>query len=168
MVQSAVDLYWQILSFPVDNPAFVPSLIPIFVGLTVMELYFGRYKDEHLGWNSAVSNATLLITTALTLLYETGVMATHINPQYVVAYGILVIGTGILVLNFYHLWPAELAFNLSSSFAAYTTAYIAIAIVYGHIPVNGWTLVAATAVMATFYLLFATLQHVEDTAVSHR
>ncbi|MCJ7429449.1 MAG: hypothetical protein MUP66_03600, partial [Candidatus Nanohaloarchaeota archaeon QJJ-5] len=53
----------DIVFFPFEYPDLLPSLTPIIVGMLVLELYFGRYTHEELGWNTAVGNATMLVTT---------------------------------------------------------------------------------------------------------
>lgn len=160
-LQDVVAAYRQILSFPLDYPEFIPSLIPIFVGLVVLELYFGRYEDEHLGWNSAVSNATLIITTGLTLIFKLDLLHPLSGPRATVAYGVLALGTAILLLNFYHRWPAELAFSLSSSRLSYTVVYITIAVVYTGMPPTSSTVLAAAGVLATFFTVFSGVRQLE-------
>jgi hypothetical protein len=158
--------YQQILAFPLDYPDYVPSLIPIFVGLVVLELYFGRYTDEHLGWNSAVSNATLIITTGLTLIVELGLLHPLTSVRAVVAYGVLGLGTLILLLNFFHRWPAELAFNLSSSRLSYTLVYITIAIVYAGMSPTAPTVIAGTSVLVTVFVVFSGIRRVEQRVIA--
>lgn len=152
--QEIVNQYLQMLTFPASHPEFLPSIIPIVVGLVVLQFYFARYDDETLGWNSAVSNATLIITTGLTLIVQLDLLHPFSSSRAVVAYGVLVLGTIILLLNFYHRWPAELAFNLSSAVITYTVVYITIAVVYADIVVSWRTVIAAGSLLATFYVLF--------------
>lgn len=166
--QAVLEKYLQILEFPSTHPDFIPSLIPIFVGLVVLELYFGRYKYEHLGWNSAVSNSTLLITTGLSLIFKLNLMPHTPKSQTIVAWGILGVGTIIMLLNFYHVWPEELAFNVSSSFFSYTMVYITIAVVYTGMEPASTTFVAAGGVLLTFFLLFTGIKHMENTVIPPR
>lgn len=162
----AWELVWErvvtLFLFPFDQPEYIPAVIPIFVGLVVMETYFGRYKHEDLGWNSAVSNSALLITTSLTLIYRLELAPHPTSHRAVVAYSILALGTTIMLLNFYHLWPEEIAFNISSSFLTYTGAYIAIAAVYSELPATRPTAVAIAAVLLAFYIFFTLLKKAEE------
>lgn len=156
--------FLSLVLFPYTHPEFLPSLIPIFLGLIVIELYFGRYQFERLGWNSAVSNAVLLIATALTLILELNLTSAPSGPRYLVAYGILGLGATILTLNFYHVWPARIAFSVSSGFVAYTLVYLAIAWVYEELPLDINTLSAAILLFISFYVFFEGLQRMERTA----
>lgn len=159
-----------IFRFPFDQPEYIPAVIPIFVGLIVMETYFGRYKYEDLGWNSAVSNSALLLTTGLTLIYRLELAPHPTSHRAVVAYSILALGSIIMLLNFYHSWPEEIAFNISSSFLTYTGAYIAIATVYSGLPATRPTTVAIAVVILAFYLFFTLLKKAEEPVMptSHR
>lgn len=53
---------------PFQHPDIISSILPIVVGAIVIELYFGRYEQEELGWNTSVGNAVIWSTTGLNLL----------------------------------------------------------------------------------------------------
>ncbi len=165
VLETVLRRFYAIFLFPAYNPDLIPSVIPIFLGLIVIEIYFGKYQSESLGWNSAVSNAVLLLATALTLIIRLNLIGVPSGPRYIVAYGILVLGTVILVLNFYHLWPAVIAFSVSSGFAVYTLVYISIAIVYEHLPLDRHTAAAAVIVFILFYIFFGIIKRVEQAVV---
>ncbi|MDY6765976.1 MAG: hypothetical protein SVW77_01290 [Candidatus Nanohaloarchaea archaeon] len=165
VLDTVVQRFWRLVYFPVNHPEFIPSLIPIFLGLVVIELYFGKYTFERLGWNSAVSNAVLLIAAALTLIVRLNLLGAPSGPRYVVAYGILALGSIILLLNFYHLWPPVIAFSVSSGFAVYTLVYLAIGTVYEAMPPTANTVAAAALLAAVFYGFFTGLQRLEKTVV---
>ncbi|MDY6776799.1 MAG: hypothetical protein SVQ76_01695 [Candidatus Nanohaloarchaea archaeon] len=165
---TAFDTYLSILRFPAEHPEFIPSLIPIFLGLVVIELYFGRYEFEELGWNSAVSNSVLIIATSLTLIVRLNLLGAPAGPRYGVAYGILLLGAFILVMNFFHVWPPKVAFNVSSGFVTYVLVYLSIALVYEGVPPTLNTVAASAMVFASSYLLFRSLKSLEKTDVSGR
>lgn len=154
------EAYRQFLLFPLNNPDFLPSLMPLLIGLFVIEVYFARWHDEELGWNSAVSNSTLIITTALTLIYRLNITPRPSTPRAAVAYGILLLGLLYLVLNFYHLWPARVAFNVSSSFMVYTLVYLAIVVVQAGIPLTEATFMGAVLAFLTIYVFFKAVKNV--------
>lgn len=154
-----------LLLFPAQHTALIPSLLPIFLGLAIIELYFGRYQFEELGWNSAVSNSVLLIATGVTLIMRLNLLdLPPTGARAVAAYGILGLGLVILLLNFYHVWPAEVAFNVSSGFTAYTTVYIVLAAVHQELPLDGNTAAAGLAVFALFYVVFKLVKRSMRTA----
>jgi len=104
---------------------------------------FGRYKREELGWNTAVGNATMLVTTALTLIYQLELYLAPTSNEALVALFILGFGGLMLTLNFYHVWPKIVAFNISSAFTVYALVYVTMALTYGDVPINTNTLAAA-------------------------
>ncbi len=167
VLATVMQRFWQLVYFPAEHPEFLPSLIPIFLGLLVIELYFGKYTFEELGWNSAVSNAVLLLATGLTLIIRLNLMSAPSGARYVVAYAILVIGSVILVLNFYHLWAPTLAFSVSSGFVVYTAVYVAIAWVYEGLPVDINTGAAAVLLAVSFYVFFTVIQQLENRATRY-
>lgn len=154
------EAFLQFLRFPLDNPDFLPSMMPLVIGLFVIEIYFARWHDEELGWNSAVSNSTLIITTALTLIYQLNLAPDPTGSRTVVAYGILLLGLVYLALNFYHLWPARVAFNVSSSFMVYTLVYLAIVVVQEGIPLTEATFAGAVLAFLTIYVFFKAVKDI--------
>lgn len=163
-----LERYTTIMTFPAAQPDFIPSLLPIFLGLFVIEIYFGRYSYEELGWNSAVSNSVSIIATALTLILQLDLLGVAFGPRTVVAYGILAVGVLIFLLNFYHVWPPEIAFNLSSAFVSSTLVYLAIAIVYTGLRPTGDTLAAGGLVFATLWVFFKVVKGMQREVVPRR
>jgi len=159
-----LEQFIKIITFPLNNPSLIPSLIPVLVGLVVLELYFGRYTREELGWNTAVGNATMLVTTSLTLIYEEGLLYDVRSSGGVVAFTILGVGLFILTLNFYHIWPARLAFNVSSAFIVYVLVYITIALTYGDILIDTNTIFASALVFIALFWVFTIIQFIETSA----
>ncbi|MDY6778301.1 MAG: hypothetical protein SVU32_06535, partial [Candidatus Nanohaloarchaea archaeon] len=78
-----------------------PSIIPLVVGLLVIELYFGKYDLAHHDWDDAVANTTMVITSALTLIHDLKLWKTPFQGASRVAFGILGGGAVILFLNFF-------------------------------------------------------------------
>lgn len=159
-----LERFIEIITFPLNNPSLIPSLIPVLVGLLVLELYFGRYTREELGWNTAVGNATMLVTTSLTLIYEEGLLYDIRSSGGIVAFTILGVGLLILMLNFYHIWPKRLAFNISSAFVVYVLVYLTMALTYGDILIDANTLAAGALVFFSLFWSFKIIQSIETTA----
>lgn len=153
----------DIISFPFEYPDILPSLAPIIVGMIVLELYFGRYTHEELGWNTAVGNATMLVTTGIVLLLELD-LATEIGSSEArVAFLIIMTGLVILTFDFYHIWPKTLAFNMSSAFVMYLLAYYAIFLGYSDTPITQET---GAALVIFFLLLLGIFEWVKGMEVS--
>ena len=56
-----------IIFAPFNFPDMIWVAAPLLISLIMIELYFGRYSSEELGWNSAISNSLVLIFVALDL-----------------------------------------------------------------------------------------------------
>ena len=62
----------QIVLVPSYNPDVIWSIAPLFFGLVLMQMYFGKYKTEQLGWNTAFGNSVSLMW-ASAILFRFGV-----------------------------------------------------------------------------------------------
>ncbi|MCJ7450500.1 MAG: hypothetical protein MUP58_02060 [Candidatus Nanohaloarchaeota archaeon QJJ-9] len=143
-----------LLLFPVNNPELIPSLMPIIVGFIVLELYFGKYKYEELGWNSAVGNSTMLVTTALSLIIEKNLIGSIKTLEARTALFILIAGLIILIFDYFHIWRRKIAFNISSAFVTYLTSYVLITVTYSSIPIGIATIMAAVLFGGILFLVF--------------
>lgn len=153
----------DIILFPIEYPDLLPSLIPILVGFLVLELYFGRYTREELGWNTAVGNATMLVTTGLVLLLELDLASQIGSSEARVAFLIIMTGLVILTFDFYHIWPKTIAFSVSSAFMMYVLAYYAIFLGYSDTPITQET---GVALALWFGILFGTFHIIKNLEVS--
>ena len=131
---------------PLDNQEMLPTLLPLIAGGVIMELYFGKHKQESLGWNTSVGNAAIWMTTGLTLLIsETGLN----QPELRATYALIGLGVVVAFMDFFHIWSASVAFIISSSAMVYTLAYALVVVIKSSMAVNQTTLKAA----ALFFIL---------------
>lgn len=139
----------DILKQPALNKEMLWILLPSIVALFLMELYFGRYTKEKLGWNSAVSNSLVLFFVGMNLaswLYAHEMLAgvTQIDISLVnvaiiktfIAIFILVESALLLVLNFFHLVIKKFAFGISSTLIMNFVGVISILLVYSDIVID--------------------------------
>ncbi len=182
-----IDRYFDIVFFPVNNPEFIPSVMPLLAGLIVVAFYYGRYRSEELGWGAATSNTLIMVVTGIILLFEIspdivswdylwenmmamlsfvtgeGLAESGADPRFMVAFGIIALGLFIIVLDYYHVWPKHLAFFISSGFTVYTLTYITIAIVYEELPLEYPTFLAGVAAILSSFLFVRTLKILSGT-----
>jgi hypothetical protein len=107
-----------------------------------MTIYFAKYKDEELGWNTALGNSLVLIFVSLNL-FQTIFNYGRSVGTIVLASLLLVFGLVLMFVNFTHYLPKKISYFLSSPLSVNLIAYIFIAIVYGHLPVDIFTLLAS-------------------------
>jgi len=136
----------EIIEQPILNKDMLWILLPLLTALFLMELYFGRYKEEELGWNSAVSNSIVLFFVGMNLcsfLYSKNMLIGITTvPQALVniaakktfiAFFILLESVFFIVLNFFHLVSKRFAFGISSALIMNYLGVISIVLVYSNL-----------------------------------
>jgi hypothetical protein len=142
---------------PLRQPDIIPTVLPLILGALIIELYFGKYEKEELGWNSSVANAVIWATTGLTLLATTQMT----SQERLAAYALIGVGGFVGYMDFYHKWPETVAFVVSSSGIVYTLAYIAVIMIKTSTPINQVTLEAAAIFFVAVNIGFKLLQGFE-------
>lgn len=163
MIQINPELIDRILVFirePIDNPEILPNVLPLVLGLVVMELYFGKHKKESLGWNTAVGNAILWISTGISL-YMTSTLG---QIQLYLVYGLIGLGAIVAYMDFFHKWPSTVGFVISSSAMIYSVAYTLVIVVKTGLPMNMITYQAAAIFFVAVNLIFNFIQGFETDA----
>ena len=142
---------------PVRQTELLPTVLPLIIGVLVIELYFGKHENEELGWNTAVGNSISWMSTGIILL-----ITTETSPQERYAtYGIIGAGALLGYLDFYHKLSDTVAFIVSSSGIVYTLAYISVIMIKTSMPVNMTTLKAAAIFTAAVNIGFKIIQSLE-------
>lgn len=145
---------------PIHQPELIPTLLPIILGAIVIELYFGKFTNEELGWNTSVGNSVIWITTGANLLLSSGLQ----QAEKQAAYALIAVGSLVGYMDFYHKWPDTIAFLVSSSGIVYTLAYITVIFVKTDLEVTDQTLQAAAVFFIGVQIAFKILQGFESTA----
>jgi len=153
---------WAILSAPFTSPDMMWIVTPLLISMALMQLYFGRHRNEELGWNTAFGNSISLIFVSVNLLQfvynQFGWAGFNVlNPVTNKIY--LIVGLGAisftqLIINYYHLIPKKIAFFINSAVLTNMTAFISIILVYTNIPLNLETLLGALTLLIVFIYIF--------------
>jgi hypothetical protein len=155
----SIDLFNRgvnIVEAPIHVPDMLWMLLPLLATLLLMEFYFGRYKDEELGWNTAFGNALVLTFVAIDLfrhIYEPSGMTVL---QFVAAIGdikiilpLWIMGLALLLIliDFFHFVSKKVAYIISSPTYINLIALLGIIVIYSpHIPLD-WTTVFACVIL---------------------
>ncbi len=160
----------EIVSAPFRTPDMLWITLPLLITLFMMEVYFGRYRKEQLGWNTVVGNNLVLVFVSLDLLrrlYGTSgiaaipeVFALH-HGRTIIAVAVGLSGLLILYYDFFHLLPKRFAFTISSSLAVNLTAYLAIVLIYTSMAIDWYTLFAGLLLFAAAAAFFALVRRIE-------
>ncbi len=158
----------EIVLAPYTAPTILWTILPLMLTTFMLGLYFGRYKTEELGWNTAFGNtiSLLWVTTALIrFLYEeygswvffTWDPAGH-TPKVIVI-GFLSLWAFLLAIcNFFHALPKWLSFLISSAVPVNITALLFIIIVIGKIPVDSATFIAAILLFVLVAIAYSIIE----------
>ncbi len=153
----------DIITTPVYHKQALWLLIPLLISTILMQLYFGRNKDEELGWNTAYANSIALIYISISLLkviydqYGYGFWYT-LTPELtskIVFVGIILFQAFLLAfLDLFHSLPKRFSFFISSLPSVFVIALVTIVVVHTDIPVDVITLLAALALFFASIILF--------------
>jgi len=147
-----------LLKAPVVHPEMIWIVIPLFVTLLLMEFYFGRYRQEELGWNTAFGNAIVLLFVAIDLfrhIYTNPITLANLSTTYMKTLVACLVGVEalwLMFLDYFHFLPKKVAFFISSALPNNVTAYVAIAIVYS--TVVPFDMVTILAAVLFFFILY--------------
>ncbi|HIH31135.1 TPA: hypothetical protein HA235_00355 [Candidatus Woesearchaeota archaeon] len=154
-----------ILEAPIKNPQMLWMLLPLLATAILIEFYFGRYKDEELGWNTAYGNALVLAFISIDLLRHTyeplGLTIRDAifvgNSKIFVALIIFSFALLLLFIDFFHFLPKKLAYAISSPAYINFLGLIGIMLVYSSkIPLD-WTTFGACLVILILFIIIAEL-----------
>jgi hypothetical protein len=156
--QTLSDIMEQFVRAPIENPDILPSILPIVAGAIVIELYFGKHKEESLGWNTSVGNSIIWVTTGLNL-YLTSELT---QPELYATAGLIGLGLIVGYMDFFHKWSSTVAFVLSSSGIVYTLSYILVIVVKTDLTLDQHTLKAGAIFFVATNIAFRILQGFES------
>lgn len=169
-----VERYVELLSTPLVYRDMLWVVLPLVLTILAMELYFGTYSSEELGWNTATGNSFLLVLISCDLfrqLFSSSSISLETvveNPTlFAIAGSLLLLGILMFILNFKHALPRKLAFRISSTLPVNLFAYLAVVLVYsnlphiagsnGAIPLDGVTALASLLLFISFVVVFGIL-----------
>ncbi len=153
----------EIMLAPANDPIMLWELVPLVFTLIIIELYFGRYKQEKLGWNSAVSNSLVLIFVGSNLLHFLYLEGRLEFLDYKTFIPLVLMSFGILMatLDFFHLLPVHVAFGISSVLPVNFSAFIGIILVHTCIPFDIVTFYASIALFILLAVIFMVIHFCE-------
>jgi hypothetical protein len=128
-------------------------VLPLLLIIVLMTIYFAKYKDEELGWNTALGNSFILIFVSIDL-FRTIFSDGRSIGAIIIASLLLLEGIVLLFVNFNHFLPKKIGYFLSSPLPINLTAYVAITVIYSKVAVDIFTIVAALVLFAILIVFF--------------
>ena len=161
------DLVWpriiEIVTTPIHHKQALWLIVPLLISTLLMQIYFGRNKDEELGWNTAYGNSIALIYISINLLKiiydQYGYGFWHaLTPELtskLLFVGIIMLQAFLLAfLDLFHSLPKRLSFFIGSLPSVFAIALVTIVVVHTNIPIDLITFFAALCLFFASVLFF--------------
>lgn len=169
MADFAIDLLGRLavlVQAPLTDQHMLWTAVPLLIATLFITLYFGKYKQEELGWNTAFGNTMVFLFVSINIIQymyystEPGSWGNVISNSIYLSSALALIGVAILLmlLTYYHLLPKKVAFFLFSAAPVNVSVYVIMTIIYTSVPADTITLLAA---LLLFLLIFAILKGIQ-------
>jgi hypothetical protein len=163
-LSSSLDRAAFIIKQIIDNKDLLWILAPIIVSLILMELYFGRYEREELGWNTAFGNSLILIFVSANLVNHMRSFDLWGDP---IKLGVLItlvsVGIFLTFIDYFHALPESWAFAISSKLPMSFISFMASLFVYIKLPADSITLGAFGIILIASYIVISIMHFLTPT-----
>ncbi|MFA5303125.1 MAG: CPBP family intramembrane glutamic endopeptidase [Candidatus Nanoarchaeia archaeon] len=146
----------EIVFTPFNYPNILWIITPLIAATLLMIFYFGRYKNEQLGWNTAFGNNIALLFVGLNLLQVLWQKDSLLSNKAFFIYSLILYNIIQLIINYFHLVPKGISFIINSTLPVNFINYFAIIIVYSNINLDFVTLIAGIV----FFLIIYTINKI--------
>ncbi|MBN1924005.1 MAG: hypothetical protein JW791_04580 [Nanoarchaeota archaeon] len=141
----------KIILTPFVYPGLLWIVLPLVAATILMILYFGRYRNEQLGWSTAFSNNIVLIFVSINLLQHLSGQQLLLSDKALFVYLVLLYNLTQLIINYLHLIPKGVSFIINSTIPINVIHYVAIIITYSDIVFDATTFLAIFILILLIY-----------------
>jgi len=153
--------FFDIFSSPFEKQEILWVVFPLILSLLFMEVYFGRWRNEKLGWNSAFANAVILLFVSINLLHvlwnqysSSSLVPFSVLTKFIVVFIIAMQAVLLMIVVYLHAFPKNLSFLIASPLIINIFAFLAIVLIYSNIPFNLPTLISSIIIYLMLFLMF--------------
>jgi len=171
-LSAIISRFADLIQAPLTDQKMLWTAVPLVIATLFITLYFGKYRQEDIGWNTAFENTMVFLFVSLNIIqymyYSTGtgswdsVLSNSVYLSSTV--GLAAIALFLMIVTYYHLLPKKLAFFLFSAPPVNVTTYVIMTIVYTGVPADIFTLAAAIMLFLLIYGILRLLQRLERMA----
>jgi len=162
----------ELVQAPLTDHKMLWTAVPLVIATIFITVYFGKYRTEELGWNSAFGNTMVFLFVSINIIQYmyyssgTGSIDNILSNEFylTVALVLAAVAAFFMFVVYYHLLPKRLAFFLFSAPPVNVSAYVLMTMVYTGVPVDYITLAAAVLFFLVIYLALKLLQKLESMA----
>jgi drug/metabolite transporter (DMT)-like permease len=165
-----ISRFTQLVTAPYTHQDMIWIVLPLIISFFIMQLYFGRYKKEHPGWECAVGHCLTLMFVSFDLIRQiyknapnkeiiTMIFSNYM--EFIVVLFVLSWGAWFFIGDFFHLISKKLAFLFSSSTLTTVMAYVGIVVIYTKVPIDFATIIASLMLLILLSLLIGIIHLLE-------
>ena len=158
---------FDIIKAPLAESNMLWILGPMIIAMLLMSFYFGRYKAEELGWNTAFGNSLVLIFASVDLLrylFNHGGLFSF-SMQNALVFAVIAQGILLTFLNFFHLLPKSIAFGISSGMTVNIVVLFVIILIYSQLPLDYITAITCAILAAAIIGIISIIQILQPTVI---
>lgn len=172
LMVEAISRFIVLIEAPLVHSKMLWAALPLVIATVFITLYFGKYKKEELGWNTAFGNTMVFLFISISIVqylyYSSGEGNWNNifgNEFYLtLTLGLMGAALALMLITYYHLLPKKVAFFLFSSPPVNVSVYVILAMVYSQVPADEITLIAAVMLFILIFGLLKILQMLESMA----
>jgi len=141
----------------IKEPGVWWFLAPIFILWAVMEIYFGQYKKEKLGWNSILANGisfSWINIASFQVLFLENSEAVNFTLRIIILTFFFFYGIFIIYLAFNHKIPQKIGSLLARPTTIYFLSVVSVLWGQGLLEISKWILVDFIILYFIIYLIF--------------
>ena|SRR3989344_3598472 len=131
-------------------------LAPIFIIWIFLEIYFGMYKSEKLGWNNVLGNGVTLLwigVDSMRYIFSAARIG-DFWPRFVI-FGIMISYAILLIyISFTRKFGERLTYSLGSTTPIYFLSSVAILWSYGQLQIDRWVFLDFSAIFVFLLIVF--------------
>jgi len=170
LAKEFVNKFSALFYAPSQHSEMIWIVLPLLIVIFSMTFYFSKYKEEELGWNTALGNSLILIFVSIDLFRTIFNITSPGNIQNFGIYSIATFivfllfleGVLLLLVNFTHLLPKKIAYFLSSPLSVNLTAYVLICLIYSKMQINIISIISTIIFFILLLLVFLTIGFVSQ------
>ncbi|MBW2980319.1 hypothetical protein KY360_02790 [Candidatus Woesearchaeota archaeon] len=136
-------------------------LAPVFLLWTLLELYFGKYKREKLGWNTSLGNGitlTWISVESMRFLFEK--QPSNFWFKFGIIMAILLYAMLIVYFAFSHKLSAKVTYTLASPSPVYFLSAVTILWGHGVLIVTWWVLLDLVIIYILLAIIFLIIKKI--------
>lgn len=168
--------FMDLLTAPSTEPDMLWFAVPLIFATLMMTLYYGRYRKEVLGWNTAFENTMIFLFISFDLfrqMYESiephSWMNIYNNPLYfLITLGLAAVSFFSMILVYYHLLPKKIAFMLFAKLPINIALYVTMCIVYVNVAADWITVGAGVLLFILVWMIVKLIQIVQGIAAKRQ